>query len=201
MSQQTINRISGTDYVTGVSVLKAAGFMAKPTLPEFEAETDGEDTFDGQTRALTIPFSIKKLPLKGDKETGLSLEEQPSPHNVMQIGRTIVFPISPLDMARWFLQEFMLFPTSYNQMLVMGILAYCIKLLSRPEASTLSKLNQSIKIVIDKIGSLYSQYYDNPDSFPLLDLQMLEDKFELLQERSKTQNLLPDLDNIEILDL
>lgn len=121
--------------------------------------------------------------------------------NLMDVSRKIkdIGFVNIADTAKWLLQEFILFPISYNQVIVTGISAYCIELLPKLNFSSPDQLGQHVNSILIRIQNLYfQQSYSGLDSFALIDLQVLEDKFELIQKKSKELNLLPELDQLEI---
>jgi hypothetical protein len=96
------------------------------------------------------------------------------------------------------------FAPSYNKFLIQGAADYCSRVLSRlnevrePEKSLLNRIRR----FASQVEALCSQYADQyAASFPLLDLQVIEDRFELIQGESARLGVLPLLRNIPTAEL
>jgi len=86
------------------------------------------------------------------------------------------------------LDRFQIFPQSYNQILVRGVLDYCQGVLggmADGNAAQASLLLQ-IRRLTDQIEALWRQFagQQSVNSFALLDLAGIEDKFQLLQDEA-----------------
>jgi len=140
---------------------------------------------------------------KGQRNDNSDLIKSASPSSSPEILIREMFSsmMSVLGIAKWLLQEFMLFPTSYNQVLITGILAYCIELLTKIDSSAPNWFTGKINLLIKDIENLFFQFHLDSNSFSLLNLQIVDDKFDTIQEKSKERNLLPALDKLEIFDL
>lgn len=96
--------------------------------------------------------------------------------------------------------EFLKWPGSYNQLLLTGSLDYC--------RSALNKLRESpVEVqdaVMSQVRSYYSQcygisqqYQDAKSTLRRLNLQSLQDKFELLQEACASAHVYPRLEDLD----
>lgn len=95
-------------------------------------------------------------------------------------------------------------PTSYNQILVQGALDYCQRVISRlgesheVQRDLLRKIQDFVSLVE---GVRSQQLGGGPSTLSLIDLQLVEDKFELLQKKAAELNILPMLDEIPTAEL
>lgn len=104
------------------------------------------------------------------------------------------------------LDKFSYFPTSYNHVLVTGALGYCIKMFGRMLVSPALDFNaqfvETVRNFVSDVESLYLQYgIEDSGAFALLDLQMLEDRFDLIQKKSEGLGFLPSIDNLKPADI
>ncbi len=93
------------------------------------------------------------------------------------------------------------FPASYNQMLVQGAADYCNRVLARLDEgqSAHRELLAQIRKFATQLEALYRQYVtDEASSFALLDLHLVEDRFELIQARSADSGILAPLRELPI---
>jgi hypothetical protein len=95
---------------------------------------------------------------------------------------------------------FAAFPVSYNHVLVRGIMAYCVRLLKRfPDADHTPRHILDILVDIHRqISALYSQNRPVPSGFALLDLRLLEDRFDILQRKCAAGDILAPLDETPV---
>ena len=95
-------------------------------------------------------------------------------------------------------------PDSYNKILLQGVADYCATAVSRVDEARESHrlfLNQVRKFT-SQIESLCAQFTDHfSSSFALLDLRVIEDKFDLIQAESARLGILPHLRDIPTADL
>lgn len=95
-------------------------------------------------------------------------------------------------------------PTSYNQMLVQGALDYCKRGISRLDEhneahlALLRKIQEFVSLVE---GLQRQQLVGTPSTFSLIDLQLVEDKFELIQKKAAELNVLQVLGDIPTAEL
>lgn len=95
------------------------------------------------------------------------------------------------------IRAFERFPVSYNKILVQGAADYCARALSNLDEGNdgHARLLNQIRRFTTQIWALYTQYRKRTEhgTFSLLDLQMIEDKFELIQSESSKLRVLPKL--------
>lgn len=96
------------------------------------------------------------------------------------------------------------FPVSYNRTLVQGVADYCDRILSTIDEGQENQrqlLNKVRKFASD-LEILCTQYLSPySENFSLLDLQVFEDRFELIQDDSARLGLVPHLREIPAADL
>ena len=98
----------------------------------------------------------------------------------------------------------MRFPESYNKILLQGVADYCITVLSRldenrePHKQFLARVRR----FTSQVESLCSQFTDQySDSFALLELRVVEDKFDMIQAESARLGILATLRDIPTAEL
>ena len=102
------------------------------------------------------------------------------------------------------IEEFDSVPTSYNQILAQGALDYCRRVVSKlDERDELQRgLLRDIQKFVSQIEGLKPQRLSGaPSTFSLIDLQLIEDRFELLQEKAAELNILQVLGEIPTAEL
>lgn len=90
------------------------------------------------------------------------------------------------------------FPTSYNQVLMVGTLEYCHQLLDKAKGTLgMSKIAKKIGNYIALLQSLQDQFKDQEELFFRLDLTYVENVFEDIEEMSIQNGLLPRLEDVK----
>jgi len=99
-----------------------------------------------------------------------------------------------------------LLPVSYNQMLISGSLRYCWQVLKRlraqpPAHELLRRIERYIEIVADLLRTQLDGITARSSTpFSRLDLQIIEDKFGLIERDASDLGILPRLDDMTIED-
>jgi hypothetical protein len=99
-------------------------------------------------------------------------------------------------------QSFGIFPDSYNQLLACGICAYCIRIVKRVgRASDIPEdIERLLFLLWRDLDDLRLQHQHGSDraDFSRLDLQRLEDRFEMLQDKSSAMSIFPRLSDASL---
>lgn len=100
--------------------------------------------------------------------------------------------------------EFLKWPGSYNQLLLSGSLDYCRSAINKLRTSPVEVQDR----VMSQIRSYYSQcygisqqYQEAKSTVRRLNLQSLQDKFELLQEACASAHVYPRLEDLDLVDI
>lgn len=100
--------------------------------------------------------------------------------------------------------EFLKWPGSYNQLLLSGSLDYCRSAMNKLRKNPVDVQDR----VMSQIRSYYSQCYGISQQYQearstvrRLDLQSLQDKFELLQEACASAHVYPRLEDLDLVDV
>lgn len=95
-------------------------------------------------------------------------------------------------------------PESYNKALLQGVADYCATVVSRLDEGRVAdrQLLNQVRRLTSQIESLRSQFADQySGTFALLDLRVIEDKFDMVQAESARLGVLPTLTDMPTADL
>lgn len=96
------------------------------------------------------------------------------------------------------------FPSSYNKILVQGVADYCARVLVELNENDAAHrpLFSQVRTLTKQLVALCDQYRkEYPGSFWRLDLQMIEDRFELVQVEAARLGVLPRLSDMPTREL
>ncbi|MEI8015291.1 MAG: hypothetical protein WCH20_10700 [Nitrospira sp.] len=100
--------------------------------------------------------------------------------------------------------EFLKWPGSYNQLLLSGSLDYCrsaINKLKNSPVDVQDKLISQIRSYYNQCYGLSKQYQQTKSTIRRLNLQSLQDRFELLQEACASVHVYPRLEDLDLADI
>jgi len=100
------------------------------------------------------------------------------------------------DLTRW--------PGSYNQLLLAGSLDYCrsvISKLHRNQQTAIGEVYTAIRSYFSLCSGIYQQYRHAKNALRRVNLQFLEDKFDLLQESCAKAEVYPRLVDLDPTDI
>lgn len=100
--------------------------------------------------------------------------------------------------------EVAMWPGSYNQLLLAGSLDYCVSALTklkRSPAAVQMHVSSAIKRYYDLCAGIAEQYGETKSSLRRINLQSLQDKFDLLQETCAEAQVYPRLKDLDPMDI
>lgn len=100
--------------------------------------------------------------------------------------------------------EFLMWPGSYNQLLLSGSLDYCrsvIKKLRDTSPEVQDSILSQIRSYYSQCYGILQQYQEAKTTVRRLNLQSLQDKFELLQEACASAAVYPRLEDLDLNDV
>lgn len=106
--------------------------------------------------------------------------------------------------AERLISAFEVFPPSYNRFLVQGALDYSRRVIARitPRHELNGPLLSEIRRFVTRLEGLYRQYCGQASvSFSRLGLRLIEDRFEIIQERASQLGVFPRLQDASLQQL